>query len=191
MQELTNLFEEIFADAPMMVISFETFKQHGKLLRSNEKVTKDVSSVLGEAKLIFISHRWLRPWHTQKECEDEGHTWAGMAHPDDHLGTKHTLICAAVQRLAEEKKWNLDQVLLWLDFCGVEQDDHKKKIAGVQSLRGYVSVCDAVLIPSPEVPEQHEQKTVDKIKGEYGERAWTRLESMSFYTVSGTTCLLG
>jgi hypothetical protein len=109
-----------------------------------------------------------------------------MAHPDDHLGTKHALICAAIPKLSEQKAWNLDQVFLWLDFCGVEQDDEHRKQEGVKSLRGYVSICDAVLVPSPdsEVPAQDAEKAVDRIGGEYGDRAWTRLECMSFYTVS-------
>ena len=184
MQELTNLFKDISAKAPMRVVRFETFRRCGKIPRSDNKVTQDVSLIPGEAKIVFISHRWLRPWHTQRECEEKGHTWAGMAHPDDHLGTKHALICAAIQKLAEQKAWDLDQVFLWLDFCGVEQDDAELLREGVKSLRGYISICDAVLVPSPEVPAQDGDKTVDRIGGEYGARAWTRLESMSFYTVS-------
>ena len=73
---------------------------------------------------------------------------------------------------------------MWLDFCGVEQDDGDLLRAGVASLRGYISVCDAVLIPSPKVPDEDGEQTIDKIAGGYGDRAWTRLESMLFYTVS-------
>jgi hypothetical protein len=185
MQELTNLFDDISEDAPMHVVSFQTFKLHGELPRSSDHLTQPVSLLPGEAKIIFISHRWLRPWHTQHECEEQGHPWAGMAHPDDQAGSKHALICAAIQKLAEQKAWNLDtQVFLWLDFCCVEQDDSHLLLEGVKSLRGYISICDAVLVPSTEVPALGGEKTVEKIAGEYGDRAWTRLESLSFYTVS-------
>jgi hypothetical protein len=100
------------------------------------------------------------------------------------------LVCAGIQKLAQEKKWSTHQVYLWLDFCGVEQDDDVLLKAGVASLRGYISLCDAVLIPSPKVPDEMCEKTVDKIAGGYGDRAWTRLESMSFYTVRkiGSEC---
>jgi hypothetical protein len=106
-----------------------------------------------------------------------------MAHPDDAAGSKHKLICAGIRKLAERKGWDITNVGLWLDFCSIEQDNNDLLLAGVKSLRGYISICDAVLIPSPEVPAAS-VRTVDQITGAYGERGWTRLESMSFYTVS-------
>jgi hypothetical protein len=184
MRELTKLVDDISPDAPMRVVSFQAFKQHGKLPRSSDHVTQLVSLLPGEAKIIFISHRWLRPWHTQQECEEQGHAWAGMAHPDDQAGSKHALICAAIEKLANKKAWNLDLVFLWLDFCCVEQDDPHLLLEGVKSLRGYIAICNALLVPSTEVPALDGEKTVEKIGGDYGDRAWTRLESLSFYTVS-------
>ncbi len=183
-QELKKLFASIKTEAPMLILEFETFKKFEKIPRSSDKLTKDISHFSSDIKIVFISHRWLRPWHSQDECEKQGHTWAGMAHPDDAAGSKHKLICAGIKKLAEKKGWDLGKVCLWLDFCGVEQDNLHLLQAGVASLRGYISLCDAVLIPSPEVPAQDGWNTVDKIAGGYGERAWTRLESMSFYTVS-------
>ncbi len=179
---LKNLLKSVHRDAPMRVISLGAFRRLGKLPRSDDRLTVHVSEIPWDSKLIFISHRWLRPWHTQKECEHHGHAWAGMAHPDDAACSKHRLICAGLDKLAAKKEWDAEKVFLWLDFCGVEQDDGNLLKAGVASLRGYVSACDAVLIPSAEVPAEGE-RTVDQIKGEYGRRAWTRLESMSFYTV--------
>lgn len=164
----------------MRVVSFETFQDFGQLPRSNHRKTNELSVVPGDAKLVFISHRWLRPNEDPK-----------VAHPDDEHNSKHKLVCAGIQKLAEQKKWNTNHIYLWLDFCGVEQDDAALLKAGVASLRGYISVCDAVLIPSPKVPSSNGSEwTVDRIEGEYGKRAWTRLESMSFYTVgSPKLCL--
>jgi hypothetical protein len=167
----------------MLVVQFSEFRNFGKLPRSSDKITVNISEVSAERKLVFISHRWLRPWTTQEACEGQGHEWAGMPHPDDAAGSKHRLICAGIEKLAAEKVWDVDQIFLWLDFCGVEQDDPRLLLAGVASLLGYISVCDVVLIPCLEVPEPGE-RTVDQIRGDYGKRAWTRLESMSFYTVS-------
>jgi hypothetical protein len=178
------------ADSPMSVVKFESFQQFGSLPRSSDKMTVQVPQLSGNSKLVFISHRWLRPWRSQQECENHGHVWAGMAHPDDAEGSKHALICAGILKLVEHKAWDIKHVCLWLDFCGVEQDNLELLHAGVASLRGYISVCDAVLIPSPEVPSEEGERTVDRIAGEYGERAWTRLESMSFYTVRGLLAAL-
>jgi len=183
-RQLKSLVDSIHAEATMLVVDFDKFASFGKLPRSSDRITRDVRGAPGDVKVVFISHRWLRPWHTREECEANGHIWAGTAHPDDDAGSKHSLICAGVRKLALKKGWDLGKVCLWLDYCGVEQDIPRLLLAGVASLRGYISVCDAVLIPSPEVPAEETARTVDKIAGEYGERAWTRLESMSFYTVS-------
>ncbi len=96
---------------------------------------------------------------------------------------KHEIICAGIQKLAGNKGWDISQVSLWLDFCCIEQDCLQLLLAGVESLRGYISLCDAVLIPSKELPAPG-VRTIDKIRGGYGERAWTQLECMSFYAVS-------
>jgi hypothetical protein len=167
----------------MHVVDFKKFESFGKLPRSSDRITRDLCEVPGDTTLVFISHRWLRPWHTKEECEANGHVWAGMAHPDDNAGSKHSLVCASIRKLAPQNGWDVNKLCVWLDYCGVEQDIPHLLQAGVASLRGYISLCDAVLIPSPEVPAKQNARTVDKIPGEYGERAWTRLESMSFYTV--------
>jgi hypothetical protein len=171
-KELENLFKKIHVNSPMRVVSFETFQDFGQLPRSSDRKTHEISVLHGNAKLVFISHRWFRPNEDPK-----------IAHPDDEHNSKHKLVCAGIQKLAEQKKWNIQHMYLWLDFCGVEQDDVALLTAGVASLRGYISVCDAVLIPSREVPPAGSEWTVDRIAGEYGGRAWTRLESMSFYAV--------
>ncbi len=190
MKDLKSLHASVLPEAPMRIIAFADFERFRMVPRSSDirkrqkwssrdsgKEGKlldmlNVNDVPGDMKLIFISHRWLRP-----------DVDPAKAHPDDAQGSKHKLICAGVRKLAAKKEWDVKKVGLWLDFCGVEQDDDVLLKAGVASLRGYISICDAVLIPSPEVP-QAGANTVDKIPGEYGGRAWTRLESMSFYTVS-------
>jgi hypothetical protein len=185
---LQDLYASVLPEAPMYIIRFSDFERFGMIPRSSDTTKTQgpsndcdqqgkllhmlqVNDVSEDMKLIFISHRWLRP--------DVDPT---KAHPDDAVGSKHKLICAGVRKLAAKKGWDVTNLGLWVDFCGVEQDDGMLLKAGVASLRGYISVCDAVLIPSPKLPESGEN-TVDKIAGEYGGRAWTRLESMSFYTV--------
>lgn len=103
---------------PMLVVDYKTFKKHGRIPRSDDKVTKKLSDVPADAKLVFISHRWLRPWHNKQDCEKNGHVWGGMAHPDDAKGTKHKLICDGVKKLAEAKRWDLSKVHIWVDFAG-------------------------------------------------------------------------
>jgi hypothetical protein len=91
-----------------------------------------------------------------------------MAHPDDAQASKHRLICDGVARLAESKEgWDLDKVYLWVDFGGVEQDKKEILEAGVASLRGYIALSDAVLIPAADQPRTADGAavTVDMIPG--------------------------
>jgi hypothetical protein len=169
---LIGLVESIDVNSPMLVVPFAKFQSFGKLPRSSDRIAVRLSEAPSDAAVVFISHRWLRPSTDIK-----------AAHPDDFAGSKHALICDGVHKLAAKKGWSAEQVYVWLDFAGIEQDNPGLLQAGVASLRGYITMCDAVLIPSPKVPAEDE-RTIDKIGGEYGERAWTRLESMSFYTVS-------
>jgi len=116
-------------------------------------------------QIAFVSHRWLRPWHTKEECEKNGHIWAGMAHPDDARASKHRLIRDGLKRLADSKGWDLEKVYLWVDFAGVEQDDEGLLMAGVASLRGYITLCDAILIPAAARPPAGVANTIDKVSG--------------------------
>jgi hypothetical protein len=143
MKELERLYRDINADAPMRIVNFDAFQKFGKLPRSSDKKTEEVTMIPAHAKLVFISHSWLRP-----------NMDAQTAHPDDAAGSKHALVCAGIKKLAQQKGWSSQHVYLWLDFCCVEQDRGDLLKAGVASLKGYISVCDAVLIPSPEVPSQ-------------------------------------
>ena len=127
-------------EAPMRVLRFLEFESFGKLPRSSDKKSVLISEV-PDYKIIFISHRWLRPWqhlemflewYNSKETSVEECKWAdeeglkeyyskegGIAHPDDSKGTKHKLICASVKKLCEEKGWDVNKVCIWLDFAGV------------------------------------------------------------------------
>ncbi len=148
-KELKMLFKGISVHAPMRVVEFQVFKEFGKLPRSSDKKTVDLSAVPGYVKLVFISHHWLLPHKDPK-----------IAHPDDAAGSKHALICAGIEKLAEnfeKKDWSIERVYLWLDFCCVEQDDPDLLREGVALLRGY-TICDAVLIPSPEVSAEEDER---------------------------------
>jgi hypothetical protein len=109
-----KLLKSIRAEMPMHVVPFCDFQRFGSIPRSSDAInTQHLPDVPWDGKLIFVSHRWLRPWHNQKDCEREGHQWAGRAHPDDAAGSKYKLICEGVCQLAMSKEWEISQV-----FCG-------------------------------------------------------------------------
>jgi hypothetical protein len=71
-----SLWGSVDRDAPMRVVRFGEFEKFESLPRSSDKKTVLLSEV-PDCKIIFISHRWLRPWHTKEECEKNEHEWAG------------------------------------------------------------------------------------------------------------------
>ena len=117
-------------NAGMRVVPYGNFKMHEKLPRSSDNKTVALTNLPHGARLVFISHNWMRG--DEEQCKRNGHVWEGGAHPDDEKATKHRLVCRSVEELARKKGWKLDEVYVWLDFCGIEQDDTVKKMAGVE-----------------------------------------------------------
>merc|ERR1719491_1833312 len=86
-----------------------------------------------------------------------------------------------MEYLAKTRGWDLAMLALWMDFACIDQDDIPRRKAGVRSLLGYMSRCKFVMIPVLECPKF---KTVHRTPGDYGKRAWTRLEALGFYVLS-------
>ena len=166
---------------PFTAVPFLKFKGYGQMPRSDKGLAVPVTDMSESTVVVFISHRWLRPWPTQEECEANGAVWAGAPHPDDVHGTKLSLIMQGVEALAENNHWALGNVAIWLDYSCISQDNTVLKGAGIRSLLGYAALCELVLIPcleDPQFPVAH------MVQGGYGERAWTRLEAFCFYVLS-------
>ena len=70
-----------------------------------------------------------------------------------------------MRKLAESKGWDLEKVVLWVDFAGVEQDDGELLGAGVASLRGYITLSDAILIPVVDRIPEGAANMVDMVPG--------------------------
>ena len=59
------------------------------------------------------------------------------------------------------------RLVLWVDWCSIDQDDREKKLLGVKSLIRYVQLADCVLIPMEE--EIIQTNFPEKLPG-YGKR---------------------
>ena len=96
--------------------------------------------------------------------------------PDHMSGEKKNLkwriICAGVEKLIQERRLNAEDVMLWVDWQSIYQDDKEEKLKGVRSLIQYAALCDYMLVPTEE-----EELDVDlgphRIPG-YGARGWCR-----------------
>jgi AMP deaminase len=91
--------------------------------------------------VIFVSHRWLSP------SKD------GTGHPDRAGNPKFKMLQSAVNEL-RKKTCNMT-ILLWVDYCCLEQTGGVETARGVDSLPSYIERCDALLTPVVEEnPEQ-------------------------------------
>lgn len=146
--------------SPMVVVSLADFEQHGKVPRrtlDRESWQRDVRSLSPDAKVIFISQRWLTP-----------------ASPDDASNQKFHSVVAASKTWAKWKKCPLEHLYLWMDWPCVCQDalggaadmarfENKEGVRAINSLGLYVASCDGFVVID------HEQ---------YWTRGWCRVELM-------------
>jgi hypothetical protein len=70
MHVLKDLIKSIRKNAPMRVVPWKDFLKFGKLPRSSDRLTVDVTEVEWNAKLVFISHRWLRCFMLPLACQN-------------------------------------------------------------------------------------------------------------------------
>ena len=72
--------------------------------------------------------------------------------PDWQSGEKKNLkwriICKGVEKLIEEQGLNAEDVMLWVDWQSIYQDDKEEKLKGVRSLIKYATLCDYMLVPT-------------------------------------------
>lgn len=161
--------------APMILIPYSKFREHGSIPRSSDRASLDMMSydqllISGKrpfSLVVFVSHRWLNPSLD-----------ASKMHPDKATGDKFKTIvkgmdsllkglCMAAEGVGKakeiKKKKNIeqeeeeegnqaagkvvDEVYLWIDFCCIEQDDYPQLCAGVRSLAAYIERCDLVFTP--------------------------------------------
>jgi hypothetical protein len=134
--ERRGLLTEISAHAPfrmplMTVVPWRTMRRLGKIPR------RDTSRPGGEwtgpvpvsllppgARVVFLSHRWLRP-----------------THPDDEAGTKFQMLDAVMAVLARELGTGADSLYVWCDYSCIDQSD---PFSGVQMLPAIMACCEEI-----------------------------------------------
>ena len=90
--------------------------------------------------------------------------------------TSERIICAGVENLIKEQRLKAEDVMLWVDWQSIYQDDKEEKLKGVRSLIKYAALCDYMLVPTE---EEGLSRFPDAIPG-YGSRGWCRVEYFIF-----------
>ena len=153
---------------PMLVMRFDVFQGQGHIPRSDEAQAKGLLEEFAEDRdqiAVFISHQWWRDLH-----------------PDYADGPKANLkfrtIVQGVEQLSEECDIDRRQLVLWMDWFSIAQDDKALKLKGIRSLIKYVTLSSFMLIPCKETPDPLEPNP-GRLPG-YGPRAWCRCEWLIF-----------
>ena len=179
---------------PMLVMPYSRFKEQGRIMKSvkgwrDEALTKGwlIEHTKGSGKsAIFISHTW---W--DREFRDPANDRGGVydkGAPDyqaDYASetrgkAQHTyqrpkdlkwrVICAGVERLVKQVHGlKEEEVVLWIDWQSIWQDDEVEKHKGVTSLIAYATLCEYMLVPTEE--EGPLRFGPEYIPG-YGSRGW-------------------
>ena len=92
---------------------------------------------------------------------------------------KWRVICAGVENLIKEKGLKAEDVVLWVDWQSIYQDDKEEKMKGLRSLIKYATLCDYMLVPTEEEELVYFSNVPEFIPG-YGERGWCRCEYFIF-----------
>lgn len=176
----------------MILIPFESLRAFDRIPCSKDRskvgaITYDEILARGNRRsciLAFLSHQWLSPSENPRD-----------AHPD-YKGLKHALLCEGLEQLAIGLP-DLDEILLWIDYCCIDQHDDALRKIGLSNLPGYLERCDVLFTPytdeiytargeSTTIPEadrtrfdsQSEFPLFGRYRSlhDYSERAWCRLE---------------
>ena len=126
--------------------------------------------------VIFVSHTWWDREFTDETNDetdqyDRGAPDLQADYPDEErdvlengngkpTGQKKTyqkpkdlkwrVICAGVERLIKEQGLKAEDVMLWVDWQSIYQDDKEEKMKGVRSLIKYATLSNYMLVPTEE-----------------------------------------
>ena len=151
--------------------------------------------------VIFLSHTWWdRAFNDETNDKDDKYDRGApdlqADYPDEErdvlgpsgkpTGKKKTyqkpkdlkwrVISAGVERLIEQQGLKAEDVMLWVDWQSIYQDDKEEKMKGVRSLIKYATLSDYMLVPTEE--EELRPEFPEMIPG-YGSRGWCRVASTS------------
>jgi pimeloyl-ACP methyl ester carboxylesterase len=161
--------------APMLVTPFSKLKgayDAGKIAEQNYKnITIQLEDIPGEAKIIFISHRW---WSSPR------------AEPDkikDGWPKANFVLNTFVPKVCKDNDWDQQDVYLWWDFLSIMQDNNEVKKKQIECLPLFIGVADVICALKSGDEEfftrNNQEGALDasnKDPGHYNNRVWTSAE---------------
>jgi hypothetical protein len=155
-------------ELPMVVIPLKEFLGFGKIPRSSDHLTRKRKN--GDVT-VFISHRW----------------WAPKTPDTDDL-LKYNILSRGLKEMIKEDgnlKKNQADIVIWIDFACIEQDNPDELMKGVRSLIAWSLRSDYFLVPvHPSGASAFATALSPVDLDNYGNRAWCRVEFFIFLCLS-------
>jgi len=110
-------------------------------------------------KILFFSHQWL------------------AFNEPDPSNTHYNCICLALTSLARNKSVDLDNSLVWVDYCSIPQVNKQLQGMAISDLVEYASLATYFIVVVPHAI--HADMCEPCNKETYQERGWCRLEQFA------------
>ena len=156
MKELKSLWASGDQEVPMRLIPLLVLEGQKKLRRTRTR--QDVRQAgKGKARLglgdipacshiVYIGGQIGKDEDMQKDGAMADGAWGSS--------DWHKMVCKALRKLAALKNWKVSAVYVWIPPLCKDEEDKRLQVKVVESLRAYMAVCSAMLVPSPEVPPE-------------------------------------
>jgi hypothetical protein len=116
------------SSSPRRISFFGKLKKGSGGTPREAKLHVSMAELPDEARIIFISQRWLR-----------------REHPDDEQGSKHKSLQVAAASWAALEGVSLDDLYVWFDYSSIDQDDFSELFRCVNALGLYVACSDCFI----------------------------------------------
>lgn len=113
-------------------------------------LTLGLGDIPGYSHIVYIGGQIGKDVEVQKMGETGSETGDGVWESREW----HKMVCKALRKLAALKNWNLSAVYVWIPPLCKDEEDKRLQVKVVESLRAYMAVCSAMLVPSPQVPPE-------------------------------------
>jgi hypothetical protein len=160
MKELKSLWASGDQEVPMRLIPLLVLEGQKKLRRTRTaknvgkdvqkaaagKLTLGLGDIPGYSHIVYIGGQIGKDEDKQKDGAMADGAWGSS--------DWHKMACKALRKLAALKNWKLSAIYVWIPPLCKDEEDKRLQAKVVESLRAYMAVCSAMLIPSPQVPPE-------------------------------------
>ena len=159
------------------LVQHETLRDQGKLIVIDGLM--EAYSFATQRPIVFFSHQWT-----------------AFASPD-HTNKQYEMMVTSLRTICEKKGWDLDSVVVWVDFSCIPQVHRGLQGLAIHSLAAYASAASAFVVVAPAL--QHKDLPgVQCDEDSYRTRMWCRAEQLchslrngvdDMWVANDTSCL--